>query len=363
MKKIFLAAVTALITITLVACNNYENGELLILNWGEYIDPSIVSAYEKEYKVKVRLETFDSNEAALTIMEGSSFDIVVPSEYSLQELINGNKVRKIDWSKIDMKRSDLADGLIQVLDKFEEQTSLDILEYSVPYFWGTVGLLYNAEIEGLAELVETSGWDISHNRDISFAFYDSSRDSFMMALQALGYTNDNFERFNQNSTDPEVLEIAKQYLFDAKGSNTEIKGDAILNDMLTAAFNVAVVYSGDAIYLMDSANVDLGFYVPHQGSNIWTDVMVIPNNARNVDNAYNFINFISQHENALENSLYVGYSSPRQDVINELIQVGGDFHDYKLHYDYRAQENDSVFIYDTATKAFMNKAWTEFWQR
>ncbi len=183
MKKIFILLVMLTMTTLLVSC---ESGPTLRLyNWGEYIDDSLVAVFEEETGITVKQIAFDSNEVAITqIKGGNQYDLVIPSDYAIEQLAIEELIVPIDWSKVTEldPDTDLATGLSTILDTVKNTTNgFDLLEYSVPYFWGNVGILYDATAVAETDLV---GWDLLHNDAYEIAFYNSARDAFMPALKA-----------------------------------------------------------------------------------------------------------------------------------------------------------------------------------
>lgn len=350
MKKILMIGVLLLTISLLVGC---ESGPTLRLyNWGEYIDDDLVYEFEDETGIKVKQIAFDSNEVALTqIKSGNQYDLVIPSEYAIEQLIQEDLIEMIDWSKISTfdRTTDLADGLNDILTQLSEGAQgYDILDYAIPYFWGNVGILYDTTTVDAADL---TGWDVLTNSDYEIAFYNSSRDSFMLALKATGAISIN------TPTDDE-FDAATTWLGDALTSETYVITDEIFDAMLDPArYDLAVSYSGDANYLM-SENENLDFFVPEEGTNIWVDAFVTPKGA-NMEYAYQFMNFMLSYDSALRNTEYVGYSTPRKDVFEEVLDVDGSFADYATSYDVRQNDNDEVYRYNETLKLEMDTKWQE----
>jgi len=330
--------------------NACDSGPVLRLyNWGEYISDDLVAAFEKEAGYRVKQIAFDSNEVAITqIKAGNQYDLVIPSDYAIEQLAKENLIQEIDWSLITTfnKNTDLADGLSTILNQLNEGANgFDLLNYAVPYFWGNVGILYDTTTVDENDL---TGWDALLNQDYRIAFYNSARDSFMIALKAQGAGIN-----NPSETD---LANAVTWLNNGLTRNTSVITDEIFDAMLDPArYDLAVSYSGDANYLMGE-NENLSFFVPEEGTNIWVDAFVIPNGANN-EMAYAFINFMMSYESALENTEYVGYSTPRKDVFELVLGVDGIYEDYAESYDVRINLNDEVYRYNTALKSRMDTDW------
>lgn len=352
MKKIYMMIVLILLVGVLFACQSGPT--LRLYNWGEYIDDSLVDAFEKEYNVRVKQIAFDSNEVAITqIKGGNQYDLVIPSDYAIEQLAKESLIVEIDWSKITSFdiNTDLADGLKTILDtvKNDQTHPFDLLKYAVPYFWGNVGLLYNKTTVNAEDLV--SWTSLLHHPTYRIAYYNSARDSFMTALKATGANSINSpttEEFNQ----------AANWLSTGLTTRVSVITDEIFDAMLDPSrYDVAVAYSGDANYLM-SENDTLGFFVPEEGTNVWFDGFVIPVGA-NEELSYQFINFMLGYEQAKQNTEYVGYSTPRKDVFLEMIAPNGPFADFSESYDVRINENDEVYRYNTELKQLMDTRWQE----
>ena len=350
MKKLLGLVLILVFTILLASCD--QGPTLRLYNWGEYIDDELVAAFEEEYGVRVKQIAFDSNEVAITqIKAGNQYDLAIPSDYAIEQLAAENLILTIDWSKITTfdPETDLADGLSLILDEVATGVNgFDLLDYAVPYFWGNVGLLYNKEVVATEDL---TGWDLLHNTDYKIAFYNSSRDAFMPALKATGALTIN------NPTTAE-FNAAVSWLNTGLTSDTDVITDEIFDAMLNPArYDVVVAYSGDANCLM-SENEDLGFFTPEEGSNVWVDGFVLPKDS-NTDLAYDFINFMLEYDHALQNTEYVGYSTPRKDVFLDVLANGGSFEDYSDSYDVRINDNDEVYRYNSDLKEQMDTKWQE----
>lgn len=347
MKKILGFIVLSVSLITLAACNT---NSLKVFSYGDYIDPQILRDFEREFGMPVKLITFDSNERALTKMKLEKFDVVIPSDYAVEQLIKEDMIQPIDWTKITNlnKETSFPLELKSLLnDLKKDENPLDLLEYMVPYFWGNMGIVYNTEKVSLADL-EQYEWDIFNQTNLPAVVYDSSRDGFMMALKHLGYS------MNSNVT-TELTEAEAYLTTIAKKNNVVFLTDEILDDMLTTKYDLVQAYSGDAVYLMDE-NDKLNFYVPEVGTNVWVDGMVIPKNAEKVDLAHEFINFISSYEKALANTEYVFYQSPRKDVYEYMIG-SDDYAHLREAYQVKRNPNDEIFRYVPEVKKFVDDAW------
>ena len=351
MKKYMILGLLLAFGLVLQACGGSNENVLKLYNWGEYIDDDLVAAFEAESGYKVKQIAFDSNEVAITqIKAGNQYDLVIPSDYAIEQLAIEHLIQPIDWSLITTfdKQLDLADGLADILAQLNTGAeAFDLLEYAVPYFWGNVGILYDKTTVNTADL---TGWNALTNTNYRIAFYNSARDSYMIALNAIGADIN-------HPTNQEMIN-AKQWLTDALTIQTKVITDEIFEHMLhPARYDMAVAYSGDANYLM-MENENLDFFVPEEGTNVWVDAFVIPNNA-NLEMAYAFINFMMSYDSALQNTEYVGYSTPRKDVFEEMLEAGGTFEEFAASYNVRINENDTVYRYNSTLKRQMDTEWQQ----
>lgn len=322
----------------------YEGQTLYIYNWGEYTGENIIGDFEEETGAKVVMENFDSNEQMyIKVANGEAYDILVPSDYMIQRLIEEDYLQKLDKSKLDCfeKLSDAVLGL-----PYDPNN-----DYSVPYFWGTVGIVYDKTKVDLEDL-EREGYNIfldqKYKGDVYL--YDSERDSFMMALKALGYS--------MNTENEAELQEAYNWLVKCvETMDTEIVTDEIIDNMAQGRKALGLIYSGDASYVM-SENEDMGYFMPETGTNLWSDAMVIPKNAKNPDLAHAFINFASDYEGAYDNSSYVGYTSPNQEVMDDLSGEGGDYEGINAYIPRTGNDKDEVFVYNAETKKIISDLWS-----
>lgn len=322
----------------------FEGQTLHIYNWGEYTGENIIGDFEEETGAKVVMENFDSNEQMyIKVANGESYDILVPSDYMIQRLIEEDYLQKLDKSKLDCfdKLSDAVLGL-----PYDPNN-----DYSVPYFWGTVGIVYDKTKVDLEDL-EREGYNIfldqKYKGDVYL--YDSERDSFMMALKALGYS--------MNTENEKELNEAYEWLVKCvETMDTEIVTDEIIDNMAQGRKALGLIYSGDASYVM-SENENMGYFMPESGTNLWSDAMVIPKNAKNPDLAYAFINYASDYDGAYDNSSYVGYTSPNQEVMDVLSGEGGDYEGINAYIPRTDNKNDEVFVYNADTKKIISDLWS-----
>ncbi|CEG22330.1 Spermidine/putrescine-binding periplasmic protein precursor [Planococcus massiliensis] len=284
-------------------------GSITVYNWGEYIDPELVQQFEDETNINVVYETFDSNEAMMTKIEqgGTSYDVAMPSEYAIEKMKENDLLIPIDHEKIPNLKN---------IDPYFLDLPFDPgNEYSIPYFWGTVGIAYNPTLlEGQTFESWDDLWDPTLKQEVILV--DSAREIIGMGLNSLGYS--------LNSTDVSELREATDKL-KTLGPNTKaIIGDEIVEMMRREEAAVALTWSGQAADMM-WINENIDYSVPEEGSNLWFDNMVIPKTSSNVEGAHAFINFMLGAETAAQNADYVGYSTPNQAAIEIMDpEVTGD---------------------------------------
>lgn len=267
---------------------------LYVYNWGEYIDPALLKKFEKKYGIRVILETFDSNESMLAKIKngGTHYDIAVPSEYAIQKMKEEKLLIPIDHKKLPNLKNINPDFMNLDFDKGNK--------YSIPYFWGTVGILYNPDkTKGIDFSRWDSLWDPRLKNNVLIV--DGAREALGFSLNSMGES--------LNETNPQKLEKAEQKL-EKLGPNVKgVVGDEINTMMVQKEADVAVVWSGMGADIM-TENENLDFVVPKEGSNLWFDNMVIPNTAQNVDGAHKFINFLLDAKIGKQNTEWVGYATP-----------------------------------------------------
>ena len=308
MKRFLCLLMCGLCLFGLTACGNNSGEEevtgvtLNILNWDDYIDPELVTLFEEQNPgVNVKITPLTSNEEMITVLsqKDSIYDLCFPSDYAIEWLIKDDLLLELDKSKIP----NMSHIMTHCLDKSFDKGNT----YSVPYMWGTVGILYNTTM--VTDPVDS--WDILWNekyyRDI--VMYDSVRDSMTVALKRLGYS--------LNTTDEKELKEAGDSLKEQKKLVQNYGTDEIKNRMASDSAALSVVYSGDAILAMDE-NENLSYVVPKEGSNIWYDNMVIMKNTKNADLAHKFINFLCDPEVAKQNTEYIGYTTTNQTAFDNL---------------------------------------------
>ena len=327
------------------AVEKYGSATLKFYNWGEYIGDDVISNFEKEYGVDVISEYFDSNEAMYTKLQaGDVYDVLVPSDYMIERLMKEDMLQPIDKSvvtNLDL----LADG-VKNLEYDPDNT------YSVPYFWGTVGLVYNKNNVSLDEL-EEKGYNILKDEKYkgSIYIYDSERDAFMVALKALGYS--------MNTESEEEIDKAYKWLQEVNAvMEPSYVTDEVIDSMVNGNKDIAVVYSGDAAYIL-SENEDMGYFTPDEGTNLWSDAMVIPQNAENPKLANEFINYILTYEPSYSNSSAVGYASSNAQVLEDMSSDGGEYFENEAYLPRVGYEKDEIFHDNEILRTKLSELWSK----
>lgn len=322
----------------------FERQTLYLYNWGEYTGENIIRDFEEETGATVVQENFDSNEQMyIKVANQEPYDVLVPSDYMIERLIEEDLLQKLDKSKLTCM--DKLAGAVKGLPYDPKN------EYSVPYFWGTVGIVYDKTKVEVRDL-EAEGFGIFLDEKYKgeVYLYDSERDSFMMALKELGYS--------MNTTNEKEIQDAYNWLVQCvETMDVEIVTDEIIDNMAQGRKALGIMYSGDATYVMEE-NENMGYYMPETGTNLWSDAMVIPKNAKNPELAHAFINYASDYEGAYDNSSYVGYTSANQEVMDDIYGEGGDYEGIEAYIPRIDNPNDEVFVYNEDTKKIMGDLWS-----
>lgn len=285
--------------------NDVMNGEkLVVYNWGEYIDPEVLTMFEEETGIDIVYEEFETNEILYPkISSGAiAYDVICPSDYMIQRMIENDLLSEINFDNIPNLKN-IGKQYLEQSRQFDPEN-----KYSVPYCWGTVGILYNKMM--VDEPVDSWSilWDPKYKDNI--LMQDSVRDAFGVTLKYLGYS--------LNSTDLDELTEAKNLLIEQKPLVQAYVIDQVRDKMIGNEAALGVIYSGEAIYTQKE-NPNLEYVIPKEGSNIWIDSWVIPKNAEHKENAEKLINFLCRPDIALMNFEYITYSTPNE-AARELIE-------------------------------------------
>lgn len=325
MKKLtYLLAFCLLFTLvggTLSGCGTGEETVTLnVYNWGEYISDGsdglmdINAEFEKATGIKVNYKTYESNESMYTLLESGAaeYDVVIPSEYMIGKMIQEDMLAKLNFDNIPNYRY-IDEAYKEVLDQPYKDSDISINDYCVPYTWGTVGIFYNKKYVAEEDLAQ--GWDILWNEKYKGKIYmfDNARDSFAIALKKLGYS--------MNTTDPAHLQAAYDALAEQKPLVQGYFMDQVFQKMTNEEGWLAPYYSGDgAIMMYDEVdgNENIGFFVPHQGTNLFVDAMCVMKNSKNKEAAEQYINFMCRTDVATANAEYICYSTPHTEALTQL---------------------------------------------
>lgn len=299
MRKAFIILFLLMLPLVLSSCvsgNEADNEDVLyVYNWGEYIDPEVLTMFTEETGIEVVYDEYETNEIMYPKIEAGAvnYDLVCPSDYMVRKMIDNDLLQEIDMEKIE-NRGNIGDDYWRMAEEYDPGN-----KYSVPYVWGTVGILYNKTM--VDEKVDSWGilWDEKYKDEI--LMQDSVRDAFMVAERYLG--------FSMNTTDEDELQEAKELLKQQKHVVQAYVVDQVRDKMIGNEAALGVIYSGEAIYTQRE-NPDLEYVVPKEGTNVWIDSWVIPKNARHKENAEKFIDFLCRPDIAYLNFDYITYSTP-----------------------------------------------------
>ena len=344
MKKVLLALAVSMMMLMLAGCGSKET--LKIYLPGEYMSDNLVPNFEKEYGCKVDVELFDSNEMMYTkLMAGDSYDVLIPSDYMIERLIKEDMLQKLDLSKISNMNVILDSLKESPLNDFDADNS-----YSVPYFWGTVGIVYNKNNVSEDDL-KNEGYGIFKDTKYKgqIYMYDSERDSFMIALKNLGYS--------MNTENEDEINAAYDWLVELNKTMEPIfVTDEVIDNMAQGRKDLAIVYSGDAAYILDE-NEDMGFFNPEEGTNLWVDAMVIPKNASNVELAHKFIDFVLSYDESFANTESVGYTAVNKEVYADVTGADGLYEGNEAYIPRTDNANDEVFHDNEVIRKKISELW------
>lgn len=282
-----------------------ENGQVIVYNWGEYIDPDTIDMFEQETGIAVVYDEYETNEIMYPKVESgaASYDVVCPSDYMISKMIANDLLAEINFDNIPNAKANIGSQYFDQSRGFDPDN-----KFSVPYCWGTVGILYNQTMVEEPITSWSQLWDEKYADNI--LMQDSVRDAFMVAEKLNG--------FSMNTTDPNELEIVKNSLIEQKPLVQAYVVDQVRDKMIGGESAIGVIYSGEAIYTQRE-NPDLVYVIPDEGTNVWIDSWVILKDAPNKENAEKFIDFMCRPEIALKNFEYITYSTPNE-AAKELIE-------------------------------------------
>ena len=335
------------------ASGSADGGELYVYNWGEYIDEDVISQFEEETGITVVYDLFETNEEMYPVIEAGAvnYDVVCPSDYMIQKMRENDLLAELNFDNIP-NIDQIDPAYMEMSQAFDPEN-----KYSVPYCWGTVGILYNTRLlEELGVPAPTKWADLWDERlSGEILMQDSVRDAFMVALKKDGYS--------MNSESKDELEQTKQELIDQKPLVQAYVIDQVRDKMIGGEAAVGVIYSGEMLYIQDEvANLgldyDLEYVIPEEGTNLWLDSWVIPKNAKNKENAEKWIDFMCRPEIAKANFEYITYPTPNKGAFELLDE---DMQNNKAVFpDIDSLKDSEVYQYlGDDTDAIYNELWKE----
>lgn len=300
MKKLLSVVLVTILSVSLLSgCGSsgkYPNGKVYVYNWGEYIDMETIRMFEEETGIEVIYDEFETNEIMYPKVEAgaSQYDVICPSDYMIQKMVDNDMLAELNWDNLPNAKANIGSQYYETSTAFDPEN-----KYSVPYCWGTVGILYNTTMVDEPVTSWSILWDEKYADSI--LMQESVRDLFMVALKELGYS--------MNSTNQQELEAARDLLIEQAPLVQAYVIDQVRDKMIGGEAALGVIYSGEAIYTQRE-NPDLAYVIPEEGTNVWIDSWVIPKNAPNKENAEKFIDFMCRGDIALMNFDYITYSTP-----------------------------------------------------
>ncbi|WP_243025498.1 ABC transporter substrate-binding protein [Clostridium sp. AM33-3] len=335
------------------ASGSADGGELYVYNWGEYIDENVISQFEDETGITVVYDLFETNEEMYPVIEAGAvnYDVVCPSDYMIQKMRENDLLAELNFDNIP-NIDQIDPAYMEMSQAFDPEN-----KYSVPYCWGTVGILYNTRLLDELGVPAPTKWADLWDERLSgeILMQDSVRDAFMVALKKDGYS--------MNSESKDELEQAKQELIDQKPLVQAYVIDQVRDKMIGGEAAVGVIYSGEMLYIQDEvANLgldyNLEYVIPEEGTNLWLDSWVIPKNAKNKENAEKWIDFMCRPEIAKANFEYITYPTPNKGAFELLDE---DMQNNKAVFpDIDSLKDSEVYQYlGDETDAIYNELWKE----
>ncbi|MEG1293631.1 MAG: extracellular solute-binding protein [Clostridium sp.] len=333
--------------------SNTHSNELFVYNWGEYIDDSVIDEFEAETGIKVTYDMFETNEEMYPIIEAGAvnYDVVCPSDYMIQKMIDNDLLAELNFNNIPNIQN-IDESYMESSKSFDAQN-----KYSVPYTWGTVGILYNTKLVKQLGLPAPTKWADLWNPGYSgeVLMQDSVRDAFMVALKSLNYS--------MNTGNLNELQEASNKLIEQKPLVQAYVIDQVRDKMIGGEAAIGVIYSGEILYIQDEVanqnlDYDLEYVIPEEGTNLWIDSWVIPKNAKNKENAEKWIDFLCRPDIAKKNFEYITYATPNK-AAKALLDE--DMQNNKAVFpDAEQLKNSEVFKYlGDETDMLYNNLWKE----
>lgn len=307
MNKVWAFLLITIIILSICGCGAGESNDnvVIVYNWGEYIDPDMLEQFEAETGIRVIYDEFETNETMYPKVEAGAaeYDVVCPSDYMISKMIQNDLLMELNFDHIPNAKNNIGMQYWQQSEGFDPEN-----KYSVPYCWGTVGILYNRTMVDEPITSWAQLWDEKYRDEI--LMQDSVRDAFMVAEKLYGYS--------MNTLDAQELLTVKNALIEQKPLVQAYVIDQVRDKMIGNEAAIGVIYSGEAIYTQYE-NSDLEYVIPAEGTNVWIDSWVILKNAPHQENAEKFIDFMCRGDVALKNFEYITYSTPN-DAAKALIE-------------------------------------------
>lgn len=300
-KLILVIAILSFILIVATGCSSEKQQTLNILNYDIYMDKTLLNEFEIENNIKIKYDTYSTPEEMYIKAKAgaSNYDLIISSEYMIERMINEGMVNKLNFDNIPNYK--------YIDESFKNQPYDPNNEYAVPYFWGTLGILYNKTAVDVSSDSWSILWDANHDKRI--IMMDSQRDAFGAALKLLGYS--------MNTVNENELDEAKALLLEQRPLVMTYITDGAPDLMINEEADMALVWSGEAVSAM-AENENLDFVIPKEGSNIWIDAMFIPSNTENQELAEKFIDFLCSTDSTLRNIDEVWYSTVHTEAIQQV---------------------------------------------
>ena len=309
MRRWFTIVAFLIALVCLLSCQSRSKEVLYLFNWTDYIEQSLIKRFERENNCRVVLDTYNSNETmhAKLLTSKSAFDIIIPSGDYIALLLEDDLLDELDFSLLPNMRN-LNPDILNKIKEYEFKGG-----YTVPYFWGTSGIIYNRKYISDAEMADIS-WDIfsESKYENKFTLLDDIREVIGAALIANGYQPNEFTATS--------LATARQTLLRWDKNVLQYDSDSFKNEIQDGTIWLGHAYNGDALQVMEE-NDEVGFVLPREGSTLWIDFFAIPRNAESKELAHKFINFFLEENNALKNAEYVQYATPNLAAYDKLDEV------------------------------------------
>ncbi|SKA78036.1 spermidine/putrescine transport system substrate-binding protein [Clostridium sp. USBA 49] len=343
-KLISLAAAFILSTSLFQGCNTKKNASptINVFNWGEYIDEEILKDFTAKTGIKVNYETYATNEEMYEKIKAgtTNYDLICPSDYMLERMINEGLVQKIDYSKLSNYKN--------IDDSYKNLSYDPQNEYSIPYMWGTIGIIYDkTKISDSIDSWNTL-WNPKYKDDIFMS--DDMRNSIGISLKRLGYS--------LNSTNPEEIKKATEELIKQRNEvNPVYIGDQVKDSLRSGEKSIAVIYSGDAAVLKQEKPDRFEYVIPKEGTNLWFDVWAIPKNAKHVEETLKFLDYLLDENVNKKNVEYIGYATPNKATLSLLDEKIRN--DKSIYPPKEILNKSEVFIDLKDARELYNDAWLE----